>query len=208
VPVDGPLDGVAQLPAVALGEGLPAEVADRVVGQVDGGAELGGDGPGQPPGLGLDVVGAVAQGRDLQGQPLDPRQERQGQLAGAAALLPGGRLDGQDDGRLGLAADLLLAQAAVFAVLQERVEDGRAGRGQAVEVVQQQDPPAGRGDQAGAVLPGVGEGASLVAEEDAPQQGLVGQLVARGDRQGGLPPVRRRVEDGGQPALAGAALAV
>ena len=47
-----------------------------------------------------------------------------------------------------------------------------------MEVVEQDDAGAGGGDEAGAVFAGVGVGASLVAEEDASEEGFVGQFVA------------------------------
>ena len=162
----------------------------------------------EPARLGLDIVGTLAERGDGQRQAFDAGEEGQRELARPPALEPGGALDRQDGGGFGLAADFLFAEPAVFAVLEERVEDRRAGRRQPVEVVEQDHPLARRGDQAGAVVAGVGEGAALVAEEDAAEQRLVGQLVARGDRQRGLPAVARRVEEAGQPALAGAALAV
>jgi len=102
----------------------------------------------------------------------------------------------------------LLAEPAVLAVLQERMKNRRTGDGQAVEVVEQDDPAPRRRDQPRAVLPCVSEGAATVAEQDAAQERLVGQLVARGDRHRRLAAVAGRVEEGRQPALAGAALAV
>ncbi len=107
-----------------------------------------------------------------------------------------------------MAADFFLSKTAVFAVFEERVQDGRAGRGEAVEVIEQDDASTGRGDQAGAVFASVGKGASLVAEEDAAEQRFVGQLVAGGNSQRGIAAFGGVMEQGRQPALAGAALAV
>src|SRR5690606_10249462 len=108
----------------------------------------------------------------------------------------------------GLATVLFLAEPAVLAVLQEGMEDRRAARGEAVEVVEQDDPTAGGRHQAGAVFARVGEGPALVAEEDAAQEGLVGQLVARGHRHRRLAPIGGRVEELRQAALARPTLAV
>ena len=188
--VDRPLDGVAKLAAVALGERLDAEVGDGVVGQLDVGADLGRDRAGQPAGLGLDVVGPLAQRGDVQGQPLDAGEERQGQLARSPALLPGGGLDRQDDRGLGVPALLLLAQAAVLAVLEEGVEDRRAGGRQAVEVVQQDDPAPGRGDQAGPVLAGVGEGPRRWPKRMLRRRVSLVSSLQEATAIGGLAPVR------------------
>ncbi len=206
--VDGPLDRVAKLAAVALGEGLNAEVGQGVVGQLDLGAHLGSDRPREPAGLGFDVVGTLAKRRDRHRQAFDPGEERQRQFARTSALGPGLGLDRQHDGTLGLSADLLLAEPAELAVFEEGMQDRRAGGRQAVKVIEQNHPLSGRGDQSGAVLAGVGEGPALVAEEDRAEERLVGQLVAGGHGQRVPPPLGRGVEDRRQPPLAGAALTV
>ena len=107
---------------------------------------------------------------------IDPGQKGERQFSRASAFGPGLGFDGQDGG-VGVAAGLFLAEAAVLAIFEERVQDRRAGRRQAVEVVQQDDPFSGGGDQAGAVFAGVGERASLVAEEDAAEERFVGQFI-------------------------------
>ena len=122
------------------------EPFEGVVGQLDLGADLDRGRADDPPrSRAFDVLGAVAERRDGQ-RALDPapRNVERAARPTRRRLGPGRRLDRQDDRGLGVAADFLLAQPGVFAVFEERVEDRRAGRGEAVEVVEQDHPLAGR----------------------------------------------------------------
>ena len=64
------------------------------------------------------------------------------------------------------------------------------------------------GHKAGPVLSGVGERPTLVTEQDAPEEGLVGQLVARSHGHRRLAAIGRGVEERGEPSLAGSTLAI
>ena len=83
VAIDDAFDHVAELAAVALGEGECTQAFDRVVGQLEVGPDLGRDDADEPARLGLDVVGTLAERGDGEREPLDPREEGQRQLARA-----------------------------------------------------------------------------------------------------------------------------
>ena len=158
--------------------------------------------------LGLDIIGALAKRGDRQRQAFDARRKASGRLPERRLWLARGRSRRSGPRPLRPGGGPLPHPAGCIRRLRGTMQDRRAGRWQPVEVVEQDDPLARGGDQAGAVVARVREGASLVAEEDAAEQRLVGQLVARSDRQRGLTPLACRMKQGRQPALACAALTV
>ncbi|GAC1468652.1 MAG: hypothetical protein NVSMB9_11520 [Isosphaeraceae bacterium] len=99
------------------------QTLDCIVRQVNIGTDLGGNHTYEPSGLGLDILGPVAKGRNREGEAFDPREKRERKFTRSTTFLPRSGFDGQDHGGFGLTANLFFAETAVFAVLEKGMKD-------------------------------------------------------------------------------------
>src|SRR5579883_889609 len=151
-----------------------------------------------------DVGAALAQGGHVQGHDVEPEIEVLAEGAGAVFLLQVA-VGGGDDAYVDLDA-LVAADGADLFFLQDAQQLGLHLERQLPDLVEEQGPAIGRLKQPGARAEGAGEGALLVAEQFAFDQGGNEGAAVDGD-EGAAGERSAEVDGAGDQFLAGAAFA-
>src|SRR6478672_2780606 len=152
-----------------------------------------------------DVLDPLAERRHREGEDVEPVVEVLAEgpvLHGRDRVLVGGRHDPDVDDDLGLAAE-----APEGALLEEAEELGLDAGLHLGDLVEEEGAAVGELEAALAAIAGVGEGAALVAEDLALEQGL-GHGRAVDGHEGAAGAGGELVERAGDQLLAGAGLAV
>ena len=201
---DGALQAVAQLAHVARPGELIKQAQHGVADGAHAALVLVVHGLDEGLGEGGNVFLVVAQGGHVDVEDVEAVVEIVAQLAagdGFFGNLVGGGQDADIDGGFGLAAE-----AAQLAVFEDAEQLGLGADRHLADFVEQEGAAFGQLEAAGAALQGSGEGAFLVAEDLAFDEGFRDGGAVDGDK--GLVLAGRKLVDGaGDQLLAGAAFA-
>ncbi len=198
---DGAFDDVFQFADIA-GPGVGLEAGEGGGGEVgDGALEIDGVFAGEVLGEQGDVLAAVAEGWEVEGEDVEAVEEVGAEAVGAAGFVEVG-VGGGDDADIGLAG-FLGAEAAELLFLEEAEEFDLGGQGEAVDFVEEEGAGLGQFDEAGAAAGGAGEGAGFVAEEFVFDQ-VVGDGAAVDGDEGFVGAGAEVVDGAGEDLLAGA----
>ncbi len=197
-------DDVGELPDVA-GPGLGLEELDGL--GCEGGltdAEFAGESEAEMVGEGGDVLGALAEGWEGDGELAESIEEVFAEETFGEHLFEvamGGGEDADIDGE-----DLVAADAGDDAFLEDAKELGLGGKGEVADLVEENGAALGLFESADAACDGAGEGAAFVSEEFGFEEGFGDGGAIDGD-EGGLGAVAVLVEGAGDEFLAGTGLA-